>query len=130
MSLFSIVYNDETTFEGGTVLDSKWNDIIKPIKSLTYHLGNISIYLEGYKEYNHILEITTILNSNQPFISKILLLAYDGNKVIIFKFDLIKQTFNKVIRIKDREYNKKPASGWKRGTTIQNHIYRINLNSN
>lgn len=124
MSLYTVRYADGTTFEGGTIQDSKWNEINKPIAELIYHFASHHIRLTGFKEYNHVLEIPCLILSGQRFLSKIMLMGYDGEKVIIFTINLVTKKTYKTIRLKGREYNKKPTSGWKVGYSLK-PCYRI-----
>ncbi len=59
-ALYIVEFNDGTSFEGGTISDTKWLDIAdKKIKRIFYRLpdGNF-LCLEDYEKYFHMIEVT------------------------------------------------------------------------
>jgi hypothetical protein len=123
--LFRIVYEDCSIFLGGNLIDSKWNQINKPIKSLIYKFGNKTIYMAGYQEYNHLITRQNIINTQQRRISGIFLMGNNKNKIQIIEINLIKNEIITYERIKGKEYNNALTSGWKIG--IINQISQFNI---
>ena len=53
---FKIQFIDDTIFLGRS-FNNDWNLFtLKPIKRLTFSFDGVTIYLEGYEEYNHLIE--------------------------------------------------------------------------
>lgn len=123
--LYKIIFLDGSSFEGGNLKDSKWNLIPnKPIQKIKYF--PMKIILENYEQYNHLIEHATILNNNQQFISKIILMAKKEDNVLIINFDILNNKINYTTEKFGEEYNKKPTSGWKVG--IQSKKSKIIFN--
>lgn len=115
--LYKITYSDNEIFLGGDILNSKWNLIAnKPIKELEYKIGNKTIHMEGYEEYNHLIVHQTILNTKQERITSILLLGATGKKIDVIDIDLNKNTITKYEKIKGKEFKNSGTTGWKQGT--------------
>ena len=110
--LFSIVFEDNTTFEGGfDYSDTKWKNIPinKKIRSLFYRtpFGEY-LCLSGYDKYYHMIEATVDLNGKNRGKSKIdcvRLFARKGEKVKVYKFNLLNNIDKIEVNIKDKEDN-------------------------
>jgi len=109
MSIFTIIFEDNTSFEGGIdYKNTKWVEIPdKKIKSIFYNIpfGDY-LYLIGYEKYHHIVEVTQDLNGQNKdkiIIDNIRLLARKGNKIKIWKFNLLDK--NKLIEIEVKNFN-------------------------
>ena len=116
--LFEAVYLDNSKSYGGSLADSKWNDIHEPIKRLTINLGCKHLILEGYDAYNHLIEKAVGLIGKVNQITKQVLFAKKGDKVYVFMVDftnnckLVQSVWDFGI-----EFNNKPTSGWKEGVS-------------
>lgn len=95
MKIFSIVFDDNSVYEGGaSYSETKWKDIPtdKKIRSIFYTIpfGDV-LCLSGYDSYYHIVEAVTDLNGKNKNVVKIdivRLLAKKDNSVKIYKFKL------------------------------------------
>jgi len=109
--------NDEIVFYGGDLNDSKWNRIPDlPIKKIEYNLFTKTIIMQGFEQYNHLIEHVSILNKTN-MITKTFLLGLNRDRIDRITFDIVK---NKIVHdtIDISEYNK--TSGWKTGVTSNN----------
>ena len=115
--MYKIVFEDNTEFNGGVPKDSKWNEMPnKKIKILLYNLKDRILSLEGYREYNHIVEKCTGVGNKIDMVSKILLMGKVDDVVHIITIDFVKGKLLKNITPIGKEYNNKPIiSGWKKG---------------
>lgn len=124
--MYRITFIDDTTFDGGTINNSKWNEMPpKQIKRLDYFLFDKKIIFENYEAYNHIVEYSYIINIKQNIISKIILMAKKDNQIVAVLFD----TLHKCVQIKNyefgREYLGRSTTGWKQGIPHQNPIFKV-----
>jgi|SRR3972149_5807686 len=113
MNNFIIEYTDGTQFQGNP-LESDWVkiDASKSIKKLTYTFGNSGVILEGYSEYNHLLECVAL---GQKGITAILLMGRMEDKTEIIIFDLKRNQLYKKITTKYEEYGNQILNGWQKG---------------
>lgn len=118
--MYSIYFEDNTVFQGGTIEDSKWNDIPldKSIIRVEYTINEHKVVLEGYEAYNHIVEKTFIVNQGCRA-NKLILMVKKDQDVMLIVYDLVKQSFKPDLKIFGKEYNNKPVKGWKRGVLGQ-----------
>ena len=119
--MFKVTYTDGTIFEGGQDLfDSKWNDIDenKQIKSLEYQLEKIYFILENCERYNHLVERVQLLTQEGEQISKVIVLALLSGKVLKLVIDFKTKQITKQFVDFGKEYNDKPATGWKQGVSL------------
>jgi hypothetical protein len=120
MPIFTIIFEDNTSFEGGIdYKTTKWEEIPnKKIKSIFYNIpfGDY-LYLIGYDKYYHMIEATMDLNGDNKgklIINNIRLMAKKDNKIKIWKFNLLDK--NKLIEIEVKNFN-------------DNFIQKLNPNS-
>lgn len=114
--MYKIIFEDGSNFEGGTIHDSKWNDMpTNKIKRLEYYLFAKTIILENYEEYNHIIEYSHIMSINQTFVSKIILMGKCSEEIHSIIIDISKKSVSLQKSLIGQEYNNKPTSGWKVG---------------
>lgn len=116
--MYTVIFKDLSTFKGGEITDSKWNDMPdKPIASIIYKLDNgQTITLEGYNAYNHIVERAVIVTKGL-YTTKLFLMAKKDNDVLLLIYDCKRQRLDYDTRIFGQEYNNKPCTGWKEGVT-------------
>jgi hypothetical protein len=113
MELFSIIYADGTVFKGGTLLNSGWNEINKPIKELCYHFPTETLILSDYEKYNHIIVHRRKLQMN--WISHIIILAKKDNMLFRFIYVTKKNKLHADKTVYSENFNGRPISGWKIG---------------
>ena len=95
LSLFQVVFKDDTYFQGGTdYSDTKWLSIPnKPIKRIFYKLPNDDyICLDNYDNYFHMIEVTRDLNGKRKGIVNIeyaYIIGLKGEKVTSYRITLI-----------------------------------------
>jgi len=95
LSLFQVVFKDDTYFQGGTdYKDTKWLSIPnKPIKRIFYKLpvGDY-ICLDNYDNYFHMVEATKDLNGKRKGIVNIeyaYIIGIKGDRVTSYRITLI-----------------------------------------
>jgi len=113
--MYKITYINNSCFISKNPTDSRWNEINNIIKKLEYDLGGKKIILDGYEAYNHLVVRHYALLSKKQFISKIILLAKNKDKVIKFVFDLIKKRFTIEEELFGKEFDGQATTGWKNG---------------
>jgi len=94
--LFTVIFKDNTHFQGGTdYSDTKWLSIPsdKPIKRIFYKLPNDDyICLDNYDNYFHMIEVTRDLNGKRKGIVNIeyaYIIGLKGEKVTSYRITLI-----------------------------------------
>jgi len=112
--MYSIVFEDESKFNGGEFYDSKWNEMpSKLIKEWKYMFCDYMIVFSGYEEYNHIVEKIGFFGHTKN--TKVLLMARKNLQVDAFVIDLeTKQLYKKDCMI-GKEYNNKSTTASKKG---------------
>jgi hypothetical protein len=113
MNKFTVFYNDKTQFSGDPI-NKDWIkvDDTKQITKLQYSLGNKCIVMEGFKQYNHLIEYVAL---GVKRIQKILLMGRKSNVTIIIIFDLQNSRIYKLNKAHGEEYGKQILAGWKNG---------------
>jgi hypothetical protein len=140
--LYRIIYDDNTSFNGGTLEDSKWNYIDKRIKRIEYFLEKRMIVLENYESYNQLIERSfTIFGGKTPNLRHFYMMGRKGNKVQIIRYNVAKKQTIDYISDFGNEYNKKmiynsqskiirwvdgqPSTGWKEGLiNLEPHYFQ------
>ena len=121
--LYTITYESGEIFEGGSLEDSKWNNIINPIKELIYFFPNKTLILKNYDSYNHLcFRKFNILTKNTE-ITSILLIAQHKKTVSYFSYNLRTKTLKQELKEKSDENIK--YAGWKDGIYNQTAHYQI-----
>jgi len=113
MKQFKVTYEDATTFVGNP-LKREWNniDVTKKIIKLEYVLEDRVITLEGYRQYNHLIEYVAFA---QKGINKIMLMGRTFDMTEILVIDLkTKQIYKKETPIY-KEYGQQILAGWQKG---------------
>ena len=113
MNKFIVTYEDNTQFSGDP-LKSEWKKIdeTKKITKLEYLLDKIYIVMEGYKQYNHLLECAGL---GQKGILRILLMGRTDEQTEIIVLDLKQNKIYKDFKPCYREYGEQILVGWQRG---------------
>jgi len=121
-NLFTIVFEDNTSFLGGTdYRNTKWLEVPnKQIKRVFYRLPHGDfLCLSGYEEYYHMVEATKDLNGKFAGIVSVeyaYIMGKTNNKVIIYKIDLRnKENYvsRKELDINDKWVKTFNENGWK-----------------
>ena len=113
MNKFIVTYEDNTTFSGDP-LNSDWIKIdeSKKIIKLDYLLDKILISMEGYKQYNHLLECVGLGGKG---IQRILLMGRTNAETEIIVLDLKQNKVYKDFKPCYREYGNQILNGWQEG---------------
>lgn len=121
-NLFTIVFEDNTSFLGGTdYQNTKWLEIPnKKIKRVFYRLPHGDfLCLSGYEEYYHMVEATKDLNGKLAGIVTVeysYIMGKIDNKVIIYKIDLQNKgdyVSRQELDINDKLVKTFNVNGWK-----------------
>ena len=126
-ALYTIVFEDKSTFIGGTILDTKWLSIPnKKINRIFYKLPNGDfLCLGGYDKYFHYIEAVQDLTGKERGKIKIeygYIMGRKNNKVRSYRITLIDKPFDRhklgdiTIRefdINDERIKKLNKKGWK-----------------
>jgi hypothetical protein len=114
--MYIVIFEDYTQFIGGDPNNSRWNEMPnKRIRELVYKLGDYSISLSGFSEYNHLVERVSFLNKRTKKISKVIIMGHQNFKVYKFIIDLLKSEVNQEETLFGKEYNNASTTGWKKG---------------
>jgi hypothetical protein len=118
--LFQVVYNDNTTFEGGDYQNTKWINIdeTKKIRTLFYLLPTGDyLGLGGFKRVYQYVEIVEDLNGKESGIKKIdfiCLIVEREDKYVQYKINHQETGIEINILSKDSDYVKKlNPMGWR-----------------
>ena len=121
MNQFTVFYNDDTQFTGDP-FKSDWKklDDTKQIIKLEYMLGNFCIVMQGFKQYNHLLECVAL---GVKKITKVLLMGRQEGDTLIIVFDLKSNKIYKQSKPYGEEYGKQILSGWYAGILNEPKAY-------
>lgn len=125
MNKFTVFYEDGTNFSGNP-LKSEWKkiDVTKKIIKLEYFAGDFCITMEGFRQYNHLLECVGFGNKG---ITKILLMGRTFEQTEIVVLDLQRHKIYKDFKPLYREYGEQILDGWQKGmlTTPKSSLKKI-----
>ncbi len=115
--MYTIVFDDYTTFSGGSIEDSKWNTMPnKKIQSIAYKLHQSKVVvISGFSRYNQLVERVRFVNKAGEKITKFIIMATHND--ITYQLIVDFQT-NKIYQKKtekDKEYLNRSVTGWKDG---------------
>lgn len=129
--MYTVIFSDGTTFEGGSPAKSLWNEIPhKPIQSIEYSLTPFIKYrFSGFESYNHCVERIRGVNKSLELISKVIIMGRTRNRVYQIMMDKDGNVFQLVVpegkeyspqsKIIDGKFagwdNGKALSGWHEG---------------
>jgi len=115
MNGFKLYFEDGTSFMGQSIPKSDWSKAPeKKIIKMEYTLGNQTRVLQGYKQYNHLIENYAILGAGVS-IRAVYLMARRKTTTLIITFDIQnKRVFIRHVKY-GNEYGKQILSGWKEG---------------
>lgn len=120
-NLFTIIFEDNTSFVGGNLTETKWLEIpVKKIKRIFYKLPyGDCLCLSGYDAYYHMVEATMDLSAKNKGNTKLHFAYIMGRlkeNIIIYKIAL-KNTDKYVTidkkNINDKWIQKLNVNGWK-----------------
>jgi len=121
MDLYQIVFEDNTTFSGGTLENTEWLEIPdKKIRSIFYSIPTKDMLcLAGFKRIYHYCEVALDLNGSESGKKKIeftYLIIERSNKYIQYRINQINFGVEINILTKESDYIKKlNPIGWKIG---------------
>ena len=115
MDKFTVFYTDGTQFSGEP-FKRDWSkiDSTKQIIKLEYMLGNACIIMEGYKQYNHLIEHIAIAGKKDR-IEKIYLMGRTDGDTEIIILALREGKIYKQSKPCYQEYGKQLLAGWQKG---------------
>lgn len=115
---FNITFNDNSCFLGES-FNSDWLKVPElPIQRLIFSFGGLRLTLNGYEEYNHLIENIALMGKRN-IVSKILIIGRKHNDAYIFEFDLRNKKFQKNVLPIGQEYNNMILKGWKKGISTE-----------
>lgn len=124
--MYKIIYQDGDIFNGGTADNSLWNQMPnKPIAELHYEYLGKSIVLKNYEAYNHLTKYMFVVSSQQQCVAAVIIMALKAGKIKRFIYDLRNNELLIDEVLSEKEYNNKPASGWKAGLHNLNVEFKI-----
>jgi len=124
--LYRITHEDCSIFLGGTLENSKWNEIVKPIRELLYVLPNKTVIsLKNYEAYNHQIIKKNIILSQKSNVFGILLIAKRKNLVDCFSFNLKTEKINHYVSEYTKKFQPPFMTGWKIGNLSNNSSFSI-----
>jgi len=113
--MYKVTFEDDTIFEGGSPINSKWNDMpSKPIKKLEYILEKQTILMEGYQAYNHATERHYKVSKGIE-VRILWLMVKKENDIMIIKYDFKTRRIDYDVAEWGKEWKGKPTTGWKIG---------------
>lgn len=121
MSLYKIIFEDNSTFLGGNLEQPKWLEIPdKKIKKLIYRLPNgKKIILENQDAYYHFIEVCYDImgrKKGQKQLEYAYLIAKKDTTYKMYKIDLrTKQIETKILDELNEWINSLNPIGWKKG---------------
>lgn len=122
--LYQILFEDNSTFIGGTIENSLWQNINKPIKEITYNLYGKIITLKNFISYNHLVIKGSILGKGNSLIGTCLI-AKDKNIIHVFYFQLKNKNFEHLIYTNTKKFQPPQMTGWKIGIASENPSFTI-----
>lgn len=124
--MYIITYKDNTTFNGGNIQNSKWNEIDKPILRIEYNLTNKPIIMQGYERYNHLIEYGWMSNVRKKITTAIYIMGLKNNKVDVIKINCVKKRITSSKKQFGKELSDSSTTGWKEGIKNIPCGYEIN----
>ena len=117
--MYKVKFTDGSEFTGGTIEDSKWNEMPdKEILEIDYFLGE-KFKLSGFKEYNQLVTKVITINpktqKQQIQYTELFLMGYAKGKVHILKFDFNSRQCSLSVSTKAKAYYGRSVTGWKKG---------------
>lgn len=127
-SFYTVTFDDGSQFIGGTIHESKWNDMPdKLVRQIKYSFGNKEFILKGFEAYNQLIERGHILNGKhkKTIITSIMIMGKVNQKVYLILFDFMSKKTSKLIVSFGEEYRGTSSTGWKKGKFSSPEIIEI-----
>jgi len=121
--LYRVEFENGDIFVGGTIYNSRWNKINKPIKRLIYNFPTTTVVLEGYECYNHLIEHKYNLVTKNTKITSIILLSKSKNIIRVMIYNLKKQKLITHLSINSHNWNN--TAGWKDGIRQPSPLFKV-----
>jgi hypothetical protein len=121
MKLFTVIFEDNTTFSGGDCIETKWIQTPnKKIKSIFYILPSKDIlFLTDFKRIYHFVEVTNdIMGENRGNVNLEFthLLVERNNKITHYKIDLNSHSIMcEYLTLDSKFIQELNPDGWKQG---------------
>jgi len=114
--MFKLTYEDGSDFNGKSI-DGSWNKAPNgKLSKLEYqYTYSKRLLLQGYKEYNHLVEKIAVIGKKEPIISRIFIMGRGEAYTDIFIIDLRTRNVTKTQSPIGQEYNGQVINGWKEG---------------
>ncbi|HED05176.1 MAG TPA: hypothetical protein ENI61_00660 [Ignavibacteria bacterium] len=117
--MYTVIFNDNSQFIGGSINDSKWNEMPnKPIKKLTYYVKN-TYGLSGFEKYNHlvtkVITVSPKIKEKSVIYTELFLMGLRNQIVYMIIVDLMTGKVRRDARHSGSEYNGRKSEGWKLG---------------
>lgn len=121
MNKFVVYYKDGSSFQGNPFqTDWKKVDPDKIVTKFEYYMPKFKITMEGYKQYNHLLECVGFGKTN---INKIMLMGRKNEYTDIVIIDLKRNIVSQGERSYGKEYGNQILDGWVNGELNDPRIY-------
>lgn len=110
------IFLTEGEFSGKST-DGSWKKApdVPIVKMEYYYTMTRKLVLQGYKEYNHLVEKMAIVGTNETILSKIFVMGRTETETHIFTIDLRSRRVSSSVVPIGQEYNGQVISGWKPG---------------
>ncbi len=113
--LYKVYFSDNTVFDGGGVLDTKWNSMPdKPIMAIEHFAFKPTLLIKDYEQYNHLLEWGNLVGTPRNMLLKITVLGIKKDIIDVFCIDYKEKMQKFSINI-SKEYLSPYITGWKMG---------------
>lgn len=121
---FELTFEDGTSLQGNSLPNSTWNDLPdSEITKFVYHIGDKTITMAGYKQYNHLIEYEALLTGKQN-VSKVLLMARREEDTQIIEINFKRRHIGEKMTLHGKEYKGQILTGWKDGI-LDNPNFRL-----
>jgi hypothetical protein len=111
---------------GELVQNAAWLSLpTDPIQRVKYDFCGKKITMEGYEEYNHLVEKIYSIIGNAPSTRYVYLMGKTQNKIEIIILDQKNNRYKRCESKIGEEYNGRPSTGWKKGSPTENPTIQI-----
>lgn len=117
--MFKITFADMSIEEGKST-DGSWKTLksTEPILKLEYsYTYSKKLVLQGYEEYNHLVEKQAIIGQSEAVITKIFVMGRRAEVADVFTIDLKTRQVTKKTVALGQEYQGQETTGWRPGVS-------------
>lgn len=120
---FQVNFAENVLYLGDSFLGD-WNHLPeKPIYSLRFSIGKTKLFLENYREYNHLIEKVSVKGGNEQVI-RIMIVGRKDDGSDMFEFNLLNGKVLKYNLDKGKEFGNQLIRGWTPGIKDGEPKYR------